>query len=63
MEDPSDVQVIQLNNNKNSKWVELPNCRGDSGEISLEADLSNGTVASCKSTKLQYIEAPSKDSD
>jgi len=60
-EDPTDIQVIQLENNKHTKWAELPNCRGDSGEISLEADLSNATLASCKSTKLEYIAAPSKD--
>jgi hypothetical protein len=29
----------EKNVNKKNKWVELPNCRGDSGEISLVKDV------------------------
>ena len=60
-EDPSDIQVIQLTKSKGTNWVELPDCRGDSGEIALDADLANATLASCKSTTLKYVAAPSSD--
>ena len=60
-EDPSDIQVIQLSSSKNTNWVELPNCRGDSGEISLDADLANASLATCKKKDNKYIGATKDD--
>lgn len=55
-EDPSDIQVIQIKNDVKKRWVELPDCRGDSGELSLDADLANASMATCKSRTKKYIE-------
>lgn len=46
--DPSDISIIQFENKKDKKWVELPACTGESGEKKLNDNLSNATVATCK---------------
>lgn len=59
-QDPQDIQVVQLKrkNSKKNKWVELVNCRGDSGEVALSEDLSNATVATCKQDDIEYMHSP-----
>jgi len=34
-EDPTDIQVIQLEKEDKSRWVELPDCDGTAGEKPL----------------------------
>ena len=29
-------------------WVELPNCKGDNGEVKLAENLENASIANCK---------------
>lgn len=29
-------------------WVELPNCKGDNGEVELNSGLENASIANCK---------------
>jgi len=44
---PSYVQLANLR--VNSKlWVELADCTGASGEVILADDVSNATIATCK---------------
>jgi len=59
-EDPSDISIVQLKRDKKTNWVELPDCRGDSGEISLDADLGNASLASCKKADVEQIAAVPK---
>ena len=48
---------LNTQNNKDKKWVELPNCAGlgdatgaftNPKEVPLEGDLSNAAIATCK---------------
>ena len=38
----------QKNSFVQQKWVELPDCKGETGEIWLADDLNNVTIATCK---------------
>lgn len=58
-DDVPDVQVVQFTAaakpittvkpvQENKKWVELPDCVGNTGEVKLLPENENGTVATCK---------------
>lgn len=50
--DPYDSSLMQLADDAHSlaqsSWVELPDCKGDDGEVKLHSNLDNKTVATCK---------------
>lgn len=47
-EDPSEIQVIQLEKEDKGKWVELPDCDGSAGEKPLRDGVANASWATCK---------------
>jgi len=47
-EDPSEIQVIQLEKEDKGKWVELPDCNGSAGEKPLHEGIANASWATCK---------------
>jgi hypothetical protein len=48
---------------KSEQWVELPNCKGQAGEIKLNDDLTNATVATCKPGPKSLSEKPAEKSE